>query len=257
MLHRDIKPSNLILDALGNIWITDFGLAKFDDGDDLSHSQDLVGTLRFMAPERFRGVSEVRCDVYALGATLYEMVTLRPCFSGQSHAELIRLIEHEPPVLPRQIKRGIPADLETIVLKALAKIPGDRFSSAEEMAAELRLARRSRSSPDRPSISTRWGSPSSAPVYIRRRSTLWTRVSRPARASRTPSTYSSWRWPGASSAILRQRVATSIAHFAGGVTIRARTGRSGPRSLDAFQDEAEADLACAGAEWPEEIFAPQ
>ncbi len=138
VLHRDIKPSNLILDALGNIWITDFGLAKFDDGDDLSHSQDLVGTLRFMAPERFRGVSEARCDIYALGATLYEMVTLRPCFSGQSHAELIRLIEHEPPVLPRQIERGIPADLETIVLKALAKAPGDRFSSAEEMAAELR-----------------------------------------------------------------------------------------------------------------------
>jgi serine/threonine protein kinase/WD40 repeat protein/tetratricopeptide (TPR) repeat protein len=138
VLHRDIKPSNLILDGLGNIWITDFGLAKFEDGDDLSHTQDLVGTLRFMAPERFRGVSEPRCDVYALGATLYEMVTLRPCFSGQSHAQLIHRIEHEPPVPPRQIERGIPADLETIVLKALAKVPGDRFESADEMGAELR-----------------------------------------------------------------------------------------------------------------------
>jgi serine/threonine protein kinase/WD40 repeat protein/tetratricopeptide (TPR) repeat protein len=138
VLHRDIKPSNLILDGLGNIWITDFGLAKFEDGDDLSHSQDLVGTLRFMAPERFHGVSDPRCDLYALGATLYEMVTLRTCFSGQSHAELIRRIEHEPPVPPREIERGIPADLETIVLKALAKAPGDRFENAEEMGAELR-----------------------------------------------------------------------------------------------------------------------
>ena len=137
VLHRDIKPSNLILDGLGNIWITDFGLAKFEDGEDLSHSQDLVGTLRFMAPERFRGVSDPRCDVYALGATLYEMVTLRPCFSGQSHAQLIHRIEHEPPVPPRQIERGIPADLETIVLKALAKAPGDRFETADEMGAEL------------------------------------------------------------------------------------------------------------------------
>jgi serine/threonine protein kinase/WD40 repeat protein/tetratricopeptide (TPR) repeat protein len=138
VLHRDIKPSNLILDGLGNIWITDFGLAKFDDGEDLSHSQDLVGTLRFMAPERFRGGSDPRCDVYALGATLYEMLTLRPCFSGESHAQLMHRIEHEPPRPPRQIMPGIPADLETIVLKALAKAPGDRFETAEEMAAELR-----------------------------------------------------------------------------------------------------------------------
>jgi serine/threonine protein kinase/WD40 repeat protein/tetratricopeptide (TPR) repeat protein len=138
VLHRDIKPSNLILDGLGNIWITDFGLAKFEDGDDLSHSQDLVGTLRFMAPERFRGVSDPRCDVYALGATLYEMVTLRPCFSGQSHAQLIHRIEHEHPVPPRQIEPVIPMDLETIVLKSLAKNPGDRFDTADEMAAELR-----------------------------------------------------------------------------------------------------------------------
>ena len=123
VFHRDIKPSNLILDGQGNIWITDFGLAKFEDGDDLTHSQDLVGTLRFMAPERFHGLSDPRCDVYALGATLYEMVTLRPCFSGQSHAQLIHRIEHEPPVPPRQIEPGIPLDLETIILKALAKAP--------------------------------------------------------------------------------------------------------------------------------------
>src|SRR5208337_3802861 len=69
--HRDIKPPNLILDPLGNIWITDFGLAKFEEGDDLSQSHDIAGTLRYMAPERLRGVSNPQCDLYALGATLY------------------------------------------------------------------------------------------------------------------------------------------------------------------------------------------
>ena len=82
VLHRDIKPPNLILDALGNIWVTDFGLAKFEEGDDLSQSQDLVGTLRYMAPERFRGISDRRGDLYALGATLYELLTFRPAFEG-------------------------------------------------------------------------------------------------------------------------------------------------------------------------------
>ena len=82
VLHRDIKPSNLLLDALGNVWVTDFGLAKFEEGEDLSHSRDLVGTLRYMAPERLRGVSSRRCDLYALGATLYELLTLCPPFSA-------------------------------------------------------------------------------------------------------------------------------------------------------------------------------
>jgi serine/threonine protein kinase/WD40 repeat protein len=138
VLHRDIKPPNLILDTLGNIWITDFGLAKFEEGDDLSKSHDLVGTLRYMAPERFGGVSNPQCDLYALGATLYEMLTLRPPFEGQDQLQLIQRIEKEPPVPPRRLERGIHPDLETIVLKALSKSPSDRFESAEEMAAELR-----------------------------------------------------------------------------------------------------------------------
>ena len=81
VVHRDIKPSNLLLDAQGNVWVTDFGLAKLVEGDDLSQSHDLVGTLRFMAPERFRGVTDRRGDIYALGATLYELLALRPAFA--------------------------------------------------------------------------------------------------------------------------------------------------------------------------------
>jgi len=138
VLHRDIKPSNLLLDAVGNVWITDFGLAKFDEGEDLSRSQDVVGTLRYMAPERFRGVSDRRCDIYALGATLYELLTLRPVFESADRLRLIDQVVHEPPAPPRQLDHRIPRDLETIVLKALAKDPKDRFATADELGAELR-----------------------------------------------------------------------------------------------------------------------
>ena len=138
VLHRDIKPSNLLLDAVGNVWVTDFGLAKFEEGEDLSQSQDVVGTLRYMAPERFRGVSDRRCDIYALGATLYELLTLRPVFESADRLRLIDQVVHEPPAPPRQLDHGIPRDLETIVLKALAKDPKDRFATADELAAELR-----------------------------------------------------------------------------------------------------------------------
>ena len=138
VLHRDIKPSNLLLDAVGNVWVTDFGLAKFEEGEDLSQSQDVVGTLRYMAPERFRGVSDRRCDIYALGATLYELLTLQPVFESADRLRLIDQVVHEPPAPPRQLDRRIPRNLETIILKALAKDPQDRFATADELAAELR-----------------------------------------------------------------------------------------------------------------------
>ena len=138
VVHRDIKPSNLLLDAQGNIWITDFGLAKLVEGDDLSQSHDLVGTLRFMAPERFRGVTDRRADIYAVGATLYEMLALKPAFAERDHIQLIDQITHQPPTPLRHLDRRIPRDLETIVLKALSKDPKDRFATAGEMRDELR-----------------------------------------------------------------------------------------------------------------------
>jgi eukaryotic-like serine/threonine-protein kinase len=138
VLHRDIKPSNLLLDATGNVWVTDFGLAKLEESADLTHSRELVGTLRYMAPERFRGTSERRGDVYSLGATLYEMLALRPPFEETDQVRLIERIRTEAPPPPRQLDRHIPRDLETIVLKALAKDRADRFASAGELAAELR-----------------------------------------------------------------------------------------------------------------------
>jgi len=138
VLHRDIKPSNLLLDATGTVWVTDFGLAKTAESDRLTHTGDIVGTLRYMAPERFRGHSDIQCDIYSLGMTLYEMLTLRPPFVELDRNKLIRQIAQEEPPRPRSIDRTLPRDLETIVLKAIAKQASDRYQNAESLAADLR-----------------------------------------------------------------------------------------------------------------------
>ena len=138
VIHRDIKPSNLLLDIRGNVWVTDFGLAKLVEGDELSQSHDLIGTLRFMAPERFRGVTDPLGDVYSLGATLYELLTLKPAFAERDQARLIDQIAHDSPVPLRKHDQRIPRDLETLVLKSLAKEPKDRFARAGEFSEEMR-----------------------------------------------------------------------------------------------------------------------
>ena len=150
MIHRDIKPPNLLLDAQGNVWVTDFGLAKLVEGDELSQSHDLVGTLRFMAPERLRGVTNPLGDVYSLGATLYELLTLKPAFAERDQARLIDQITHESPAPLRHHDHRIPRDLETLVLKALAKDPKDRFAAAAELGDELRRYLESRPIRSRP-----------------------------------------------------------------------------------------------------------
>jgi serine/threonine protein kinase/WD40 repeat protein/tetratricopeptide (TPR) repeat protein len=138
VIHRDIKPHNILLDALGNAWITDFGLAKLKEEEDLSTSQAIAGTLRYMAPERLQGKSDGPDDLYALGATLYEFLALRPVFDAVDAHQLIGQIEHDPPTPLRQIDRQIQPDLAAIIEKCLAKDPADRFSTAAELRDELR-----------------------------------------------------------------------------------------------------------------------
>ncbi len=138
VLHRDIKPSNLLLDLQGTVWVTDFGLAKAEGTDALTQTGDIVGTVRYMAPERFRGQVDARSDVHALGLTLYEMLTLEPAFAADQRSVLIDKILHEEPSKPRQIDPRIPSDLETITLKAIAKDPTDRYRTASELAEDLR-----------------------------------------------------------------------------------------------------------------------
>ncbi len=137
VIHRDIKPSNLLLDTTGVVWITDFGLAK-TEGDAHTRTGDIVGTVRYMAPERFAGRSDPRSDVYGLGATVYELLTLRPAFDSPDRAQLMQQVLRGDPPRPRKIDPRIPRDLETIVTKAIERDPGMRFASAGLMAEDLR-----------------------------------------------------------------------------------------------------------------------
>jgi WD40 repeat protein/serine/threonine protein kinase len=137
IVHRDIKPSNLLLDLAGVVWITDFGLAKSTD-DGLTHTGDIVGTLRYMAPERFLGQADARCDVYGLGLTLYELLVLRPAFDAPDRLRLIEMIRGQQIVPPRQFDRRVPRDLETIVLKAMHPDVNRRYTSAGDLAEDLR-----------------------------------------------------------------------------------------------------------------------
>jgi serine/threonine-protein kinase len=167
VLHRDVKPANLLLDVWGAVWLTDFGLAKASGTDDLTGTGDLLGTLRYMAPERFEGRADVRGDVYALGLTLYEMLALRPAFGGDDQAELVRHITTaEAPRLGR-IDPRLPRDLVTIVHKAMAREPADRYQTAGALADDLR-----RFLDDRPIRARRVSFPEQAWRWCRRNPTL-------------------------------------------------------------------------------------
>jgi serine/threonine protein kinase/Tfp pilus assembly protein PilF len=138
IIHRDIKPSNLLLDHQGTVWVTDFGLAKaLADGENLTHTGDIVGTLRYMAPERFIGHSDARGDIYSLGLTLYELLVQQPAFAETDRNRLIHQVTHQEPAAPRKLNPDIPRDLETIVLKAIDREPGRRYATAGRLAEDL------------------------------------------------------------------------------------------------------------------------
>jgi eukaryotic-like serine/threonine-protein kinase len=140
IVHRDVKPSNLLIDDAGCLWVSDFGLARIAGQADLTLSGAVLGTLRYMSPEQAFGsrvVVDHRTDIYSLGATLYELLTLRPIFDGDDRLELLRRISQEEPRPPRRMDPDIPRDLDTIVLKAIAKDPGERYTTALELADDL------------------------------------------------------------------------------------------------------------------------
>jgi eukaryotic-like serine/threonine-protein kinase len=230
VLHRDVKPSNILLDAQGNAWVTDFGLAKAaSDGGDLTRTGDIVGTLRYMAPERFDGRADIRSEVYALGLTLYELLAMRPAFTGSDRNSLIKEVTTGEPAPPRSLDRSIPSDLETIVLKAIAREPGRRYQTAGEMAADLRhfLA-------DRPVRARRVGVPERLVRWCRRN---------PAVAGLTGTVAVLLVAAGVASALVavhfRELAATERASRDGAVAARAQA--------DAARTEAEAARAEAVA----------
>jgi serine/threonine protein kinase len=105
------------------VWVTDFGLAKADDQQNLTHTGDILGTLRYMPPEAFEGRSDARSDVYSLGLTLYEMLALRPAFEEKERHRLIKQVTQAEPARLGKLNRQVPQDLETIVHKAIDKDP--------------------------------------------------------------------------------------------------------------------------------------
>jgi eukaryotic-like serine/threonine-protein kinase len=140
IIHRDIKPANLLVDPKGHLWITDFGLARLQNENHLTVSGDLLGTLRYMSPEQASGRPSAvgpRTDVYSLGASLYELLSLGPLFDGRDRQELLRQIAFEEPRPLRRVNPDVPEELEVIVRKALEKEPRARYATAGELADDL------------------------------------------------------------------------------------------------------------------------
>ncbi len=137
VIHRDLKPANLLVDRQGHLWIADFGLAKVTGTGELTSPGHVVGTLRYLAPERLSGETTTASDLYSLGATLYELLACRPLFPDKHHEPLIQKIVRTEPARLRTLEPLIPADLENIIHKLLAKEPERRYASARDLAEDL------------------------------------------------------------------------------------------------------------------------
>jgi eukaryotic-like serine/threonine-protein kinase len=142
VIHRDVKPGNLLIDDVGNLWVSDFGLAKVAAADGgVTGTGDVFGTLRYMSPEQAQAKHDLvdqRTDIYSLGATLYELLTGRPAVPGTDKVEILRQITDIDPIPVRRLNRSVPRDLETVVHKCLRKEAIDRYASAKELADDLR-----------------------------------------------------------------------------------------------------------------------
>ena len=140
VIHRDIKPTNLLVDAVGKVWITDFGLAYMESDASLTMTGDVVGTVRYMSPEQAlakRTGIDHRTDIYSLGATLYELLTLQPLIQGEDREDILRSIAQDKPTPPRRINRHVPDELDTVLMKAVRSNPSERYDTARELADDL------------------------------------------------------------------------------------------------------------------------
>jgi serine/threonine protein kinase/Flp pilus assembly protein TadD len=141
VVHRDVKPSNLLVDGRGQVYVADFGLAKLATDPGVTGTGDLLGTVRYMSPEQADAKHDLvdhRSDVYSLGVTLYELLTLTPAFDGADRRAILSKVTGSDPVAPRRLERAVPRDLETVVLKAMDKDPARRYQAARDLADDLR-----------------------------------------------------------------------------------------------------------------------
>jgi WD40 repeat protein/serine/threonine protein kinase len=141
IIHRDIKPSNIMIDSSGKSWVTDFGLAMIENAPGATVSGDIVGTLRYMSPEQASGrryFVDHRTDIYSLGITLYELLSLQRAFDGADAKQILRQVTFEEPKRLRTLNPAVPEELEIIVNKAIDKNPLERYETASQMADDLR-----------------------------------------------------------------------------------------------------------------------
>ncbi|UCF34258.1 MAG: serine/threonine protein kinase, partial [Phycisphaerales bacterium] len=141
VIHRDIKPSNLLLSPAGRMSINDFGLARMLEQPGMTMTGEFMGSPLYMSPEQIavgRAPLDHRTDIYSLGATLYELLTLQPPFPGERRDQIIAQIIGKEPKPPRRLNKRIPVDLETICLKAIEKDPDRRYQTAGQIAEDLR-----------------------------------------------------------------------------------------------------------------------
>jgi serine/threonine protein kinase/predicted Zn-dependent protease len=170
VIHRDVKPHNLLLAANNHLHLTDFGLARLTDEPHLTVSGEIMGTAAYLSPEHIQGPADAvdhRTDIYSLGVTLYEMVTGRKPFDGESREQIIDQIVRAEPLAPRRIDRRIPVDLETICLRAIEKDPSRRHPTAAMLAEDLR-----RFAVGRPILSRRTSTFEKTAKWVRRHKTL-------------------------------------------------------------------------------------
>ena len=137
ILHRDIKPANILLDHRGHAWVNDFGLCHWEGETAMTEEGEIVGTLKYMAPEQLEGEPDERSDIYGLGLVLYELATGKEAFSETRRARLVKQITTTDPVRPRKVEPNLPRDLETIILKATAKLPSERYGTVQALVRDL------------------------------------------------------------------------------------------------------------------------
>jgi eukaryotic-like serine/threonine-protein kinase len=143
IIHRDVKPGNIMLTPSGDVKVMDFGIARASTSDSLTQTATVLGTATYFSPEQAQGEPvDARSDVYSLGCVLYEMLTAHPPFTGETSVAVAYKHVKEEPVPPSRINPDVPVDLDAVVLKCLAKNPGNRYQSAGDLARDLDRFRR-------------------------------------------------------------------------------------------------------------------